>query len=400
MDDVQLVGDSRARLTQRSAGRARTSGNVTAGSLLVVVAAWIAAARPDVAGPALVACIAAYAIAASVEFEVGPGVVLPTEPVLVISLFLLAPALVPVVGIAGMWVAAAYKRVRNPDERERFGVLTGSAWPVVAPAAVFAIAGVEGVQSVGPVLVVALLAQFVVDAAVAWIHNCWGLSVPPRALFQALGRTFVCDALLAPLGLAAVLAAPASPAAVLFVLPLVALFALLAAERTSYIDRSLSMAAVIADTTELARRDPLTGVRNRLAWEERTAAAQETHESFGFVLADVDGLKQANDMFGYEVGDRLLVQVAQLLARSLEAIDDGTLYRIGGDEFAIVLPSASPAATTVFAHRLQETFASTPGVSASIGWGFVTAETALATALHAAESRIKQRKTERHLARR
>ena len=52
---------------------------------------------------------------------------------------------------------------------------------------------------------------------------------------------------------------------------------------------------------------------NRLAWEEAFAPYVGTDESAGLILADVDGLKRTNDTLGHAIGDRLLVEIAELL---------------------------------------------------------------------------------------
>jgi len=85
---------------------------------------------------------------------------------------------------------------------------------------VFALADVtRPAPSDAPVLVLALAAQFAVDAAVSYVRNCYGLGVPARQVANALKFAYLCDPALAPIGLSAVLAVPGSPAALLFLLP-------------------------------------------------------------------------------------------------------------------------------------------------------------------------------------
>lgn len=83
-----------------------------------------------------------------------------------------------------------------------------------------------------------------------------------------------------------------------------------------------------------AREDPLTGVGNRRALDERMAAAR-IGRSVAVVLIDVDNLKVINDNYGHACGDQVLRRVAQLLTEQSRAED--VVARAGGDEFVVVL---------------------------------------------------------------
>lgn len=88
-----------------------------------------------------------------------------------------------------------------------------------------------------------------------------------------------------------------------------------------------------------ALQDPLTGLPNRRAFDDRVreslAAAERHGRPFGLVIFDLDGFKQVNDRHGHTVGDRLLKAVAQRLSRLSRA--DETVFRLGGDEFILLL---------------------------------------------------------------
>jgi diguanylate cyclase (GGDEF)-like protein len=90
-------------------------------------------------------------------------------------------------------------------------------------------------------------------------------------------------------------------------------------------------------------RDQLTGLLNRRYMEEsldrELMRASRSQSPLGLVLLDVDRLKQVNDTFGHEAGDRLLQTVSRFLQRRTRA--DDVLCRLGGDEFVIVMPGAS-----------------------------------------------------------
>jgi diguanylate cyclase (GGDEF)-like protein len=93
-----------------------------------------------------------------------------------------------------------------------------------------------------------------------------------------------------------------------------------------------------------ARFDPLTNLRNRRAFEEDFSRALERYklEDRGFHLAvlDLTGFKQVNDHFGHAAGDAALARVAKVLASdpNPNARAEHKAYRIGGDEFALIIP--------------------------------------------------------------
>jgi diguanylate cyclase (GGDEF)-like protein/putative nucleotidyltransferase with HDIG domain len=88
----------------------------------------------------------------------------------------------------------------------------------------------------------------------------------------------------------------------------------------------------------LALTDPLTGLGNhRHFYEqlEREALAADSVHPLSICLLDVDDFKQINDLYGHPVGDQALVQIADRLRQ------DGEAFRIGGDEFALLLPGTT-----------------------------------------------------------
>jgi len=94
----------------------------------------------------------------------------------------------------------------------------------------------------------------------------------------------------------------------------------------------------------LADVDPLTGIHNRRRFDYELARAiahsQRYGDTFGLMLVDVDDLKPINDRLGHLAGDDLLRGVAARLGERLRRTD--VLARIGGDEFAALLPDTSP----------------------------------------------------------
>ena len=88
-----------------------------------------------------------------------------------------------------------------------------------------------------------------------------------------------------------------------------------------------------------ATHDALTGLINRADFD-RLFHIVET-EQIGLVVADVDHFKQYNDEFGHDVGDRVLVRVADALKRSFR--EEDIISRIGGDEFCVIMKDAGMA---------------------------------------------------------
>jgi diguanylate cyclase (GGDEF)-like protein len=122
---------------------------------------------------------------------------------------------------------------------------------------------------------------------------------------------------------------------------------------------------LVAELRLAATTDPLTGLLNRRAFAQRCASelarARRTGEPFAALLLDVDHFKQINDDRGHAAGDDALVELAAALARELREID--TVARIGGDEFAVLLPATGVAGARATAERL----AAQAGVAISVG---------------------------------
>jgi len=396
------------RMRREVAGRDRRSGLLTGGSFLIAMTLWnVLAPRSSVPIAAFLWCVAAFVVVGCVEFEIGPGCALSTVSVQVVMLFLLPPSVVPIAVVLGLLGSSLIARVWDPDRKERAMVLAGSGWQVVGPAAVFALAHVEHAAVADwPVYTLALASQCAFDAANSWVRNCYGLGVAPRDLARSLQFTCLCNVSLAPVGLAAALAVPNSAGALLLLLPPTALLAVLQSDRRRHIDRTIALSAAYADTSDLARRDALTGVSNRLAWEEAQARCRRSDEAVGVVVADVDALKAANDTYGHATGDRLLVAIAELLVSRAKPLDGAPVFRIGGDEFVILLPSAAPDTAYEFASSLREAFEQVPDldgvvpVRASVGIGHASTGSGLGTAMASADHQLNDDKARRGVGRR
>jgi diguanylate cyclase (GGDEF)-like protein len=106
--------------------------------------------------------------------------------------------------------------------------------------------------------------------------------------------------------------------------------------------------------------DPLTGLLNRSALADRfeeleQQAAQQRDASLGFLIADLDHFKAVNDEHGHPVGDAVLKEVAYAMRKALRAFD--LIYRVGGEEFVVLLPGAGPEQALEVGERLREAVA-------------------------------------------
>jgi diguanylate cyclase (GGDEF)-like protein len=118
--------------------------------------------------------------------------------------------------------------------------------------------------------------------------------------------------------------------------------------------------------------DPLTRLPNRLTLESDFAllagALQAARGSMAMLTGDLVGFKQVNDLLGHPAGDEILRQVAALVHGALRPGD--RVYRIGGDEFLILLPGTTRTAAVLVAERLAQVVAVAPALPAPISIRF------------------------------
>ena len=106
-------------------------------------------------------------------------------------------------------------------------------------------------------------------------------------------------------------------------------------------DRTQALQLANDELQQLARRDPLTGLMNRRALDERLqqafANARRSASPVSLLMVDADYFKRVNDRFGHDAGDLVLKALAQLLQSRLRETDCAA--RLGGEEFAVLLPA-------------------------------------------------------------
>jgi diguanylate cyclase (GGDEF)-like protein len=396
--DVQAA---RERMREDLQGRERRFTLLSAGAFLVVAAAAAAFLPSEVefSAPLALALVALYGAVSRIEFEIGPGSAVPTQLVLVPMLFVLPPGVVPLCVATALVAGGIVDRLRGRLHGARLPALLTSSWHSVGPALVIALLapGPPNWDDL-PIYVLALLAQFAFDGASVVFRHHFGRRVPLAKLASPLVLVAVVDSALAPVGLLAAFAASADPATVLCVVPLAGLLHVLAAERRERMAASIALGRAAEDASRAARSDPLTGIGNRLAWDEalvRATADVDAGVPATVVMVDMDRLKDTNDTYGHDAGDRLIQGVAAALARALRDVDD--LARIGGDEFAALVLGAGADAADALVARIRAELAAVDvaggiPVSASIGLSSCPPCGSLQDAVKLADERLYQQK--------
>ncbi len=134
----------------------------------------------------------------------------------------------------------------------------------------------------------------------------------------------------------------------------------------------------LAQLTELATVDPVTGLFNRRYLETRLEAeverARRQGQDLALLLIDIDDFKRVNDTRGHLEGDRILRDVADLLRAGVRIFD--VCARYGGEEFVIVMPAASALVAQQVAERIrlrvERSFTNdSPSVTVSVGVGML-----------------------------
>lgn len=126
-----------------------------------------------------------------------------------------------------------------------------------------------------------------------------------------------------------------------------------------YLLHPLRNALAFRELQHAARHDTLTGLGNRRALadtiERELARAERTGSPLSVVSVDIDHFKRVNDTYGHSAGDVVLREVARCLAETVRTAD--AAYRLGGEEFLILLHDTDAAGAERLAERLREAVA-------------------------------------------
>lgn len=137
---------------------------------------------------------------------------------------------------------------------------------------------------------------------------------------------------------------------------------------------------IISKPIHLAFHDSLTNLKNRAAFEiEGNRRLDREDENMSLMMIDIDNFKQVNDQLGHSTGDRLLVDIAKLIQKHIQAF--GVVARVGGDEFVVICSDKNKEEMAILAGTLLQelniAYASlnehhSLGVSISIGIAYAT----------------------------
>lgn len=97
--------------------------------------------------------------------------------------------------------------------------------------------------------------------------------------------------------------------------------------------------------------DPMTGLLNRRGVDDALSRLQATRQPFSALALDLDRFKQVNDTFGHAAGDQVLIALADIMRAGVRDVD--ACCRVGGEEFLVLMPGASPDAALRVAERIR-----------------------------------------------
>ncbi len=147
----------------------------------------------------------------------------------------------------------------------------------------------------------------------------------------------------------------------------------------------------------LGTHDVMTGMYNRAFFEEALLKLEKNRrDPVGFIMADLDGLKQINDSLGHRAGDNLIRRAAEVLRASYD--ENQIIARIGGDEFIVILPNTDEPTTRETLDRirslveLNNKYYREPKLSISLGFAVSEPETPLEKVISQADDAMYARK--------
>ncbi len=135
---------------------------------------------------------------------------------------------------------------------------------------------------------------------------------------------------------------------------------------------AVARAELHAQLSRLAYEDPLTGLANRRALDERLEAALDADRGdrpVSLVVADVDAFKELNDRHGHDEGDRVLRAVAGALAATAAELPETVVARSGGDEFCAVLLDRPLRDAEAFCRSASHRIGELDGAHVTLAWG-------------------------------
>ncbi|MDQ3880781.1 MAG: diguanylate cyclase, partial [Chloroflexota bacterium] len=250
--ELELAARARERIRAAADRRElRVEAAVAAGFVVAaVVGFWgLNGAGADLSriGWLVVVC----ALLVRVEFEVGEGCTRPVQLVLAPMLVLLPAGAVPLAVAAGHLAAQLPGIARGRIPRRRLLMSVADSWFSVAPAIIIGVIGLpDAWPACAAVVFAAVLAQFAVDFAVSGVRVCVGAGYELGSLLRPFAWVWLVDLLLIPVGVFVAVVGHNAPIAVGGVLPLAALLAIFARERTGRIENAMALQRVAQEGQE------------------------------------------------------------------------------------------------------------------------------------------------------
>lgn len=134
--------------------------------------------------------------------------------------------------------------------------------------------------------------------------------------------------------------------------------------KKQFIEETKRLRKELEELRKLVGIDFLTQVFNRYQIEKEVARAKRDNTPVGLLMIDVNSLKEINDHFGHQAGDKVLVALAEILRKSVREMD--SVIRYGGDEFLVILPEIRESLGKIIKrilYQLQERETKNPIVS-------------------------------------
>jgi putative nucleotidyltransferase with HDIG domain len=339
---------ARARRLEPMGRRELAAQALVASLFLVAAGALLAFGRhDDVDALDLVLLIVATAALGRLEFEIGAGEAVPTQLVFVPMLFVLPPAIVPLAVAAALLLDRIPGVLTGRWHAERLLTGLGDAWFAIGPALVFEL-GRAGAPALGdwPLYLLALLAQFVGDAAGSGLRARLAHGVAAPDVLRALREVWFVDLLLSPIGLLAAYATVLQPRAYLLALPLAALLAVFARERRARIGNAIELSAAYRGTAlllgdVLSSDDEYTGAHSQGVVELSLVIADELHVDeeerrlveFGAMLHDIGKITTPDEILNkpgpLDAEEWVVMREHTLAGQRLLDRVGGTLHEVG-----------------------------------------------------------------------
>lgn len=327
-----------------------------------------------------VVALVVFIVLTRLEYRVGVGSAVAGQLAFVPLLFLMPLKLIPIgvcigsVITTGILALAGRKPTLCPNA-------LGTSWFTLPPVLLLMATGEKAFSwHSWPLYTAVVVLQSLADLVPAAIYERVVNNIDLRPLAGVLATVYGFDILLTPVGM---LAAAEGGFSFLALVPFTGVLWLLARERNSRLD---------AET--LASLDELTGAANRRSFDERLAIEQgragRSGGELSICMLDLDHFKDFNDTFGHPAGDDLLRRVTASWAGTLRA--EALLARLGGEEFGLILPDASPEAAEIVVERLRRVM---PGeVTFSAGIATWDGEESLDEVVQRADTALYRAKSE------